>query len=167
MKPVIAQRVTTCHHCKEPIVAGSQRLTDVIPKFVHGEKRYFTRHFHFSNDGQNCMILWATEVFETLPVRIRTNNPKGRPSLGLSSDKKTIRDRLLKKIHNQIRYYILNGKLNLEPQFITEFTEQDLRRAKRFRNNIQESIDALKDVGGVPAQYLVYDNEPETMSTSE
>jgi hypothetical protein len=167
MKPVIARKTTTCHYCKEHIEPGSQRFTDVFPAKnspgSNGTKQYITRHFHHLKSGQekSCLELWALEIFAELPTRFKSNNPRGRPSLGLSPENTEKRSKLLKKLQNQIRYYITQGNLDLtKPQFIIDVTPQDIRRVARFKKNIEETLEALKTVGGIPDKYVRYVKEP-------
>jgi hypothetical protein len=164
MKPVIAQRTTECYYCKLPIKPGEKRLTDVLPRSGRGQEKkfYITRHFHFKQENQDksCLELWAEDIFETLPTRFRSNNPRGRPSLGLSEEATRKRNSLLKRIQNQIRYYIIQGNLDLtEPKYITEISSQDVKRAERFRDNLVSAIKLLEDVGGVPEKYKKYAND--------
>ena len=161
MRPVIAQKKTNCYFCKEPIPAGSQRLTDTVAKKVKGEKRYFTRHFHYDKDNpETCVLSWANKIFDDLPLEIRTNNPKGRPQLDLSQEDKQKRTKLLKSLRNQFRYYVRQGNIDLTPKFPNEIEVKDVKRAKRFKGNLSKLFAELEEVGGVPKQYRDYAGEP-------
>ena len=158
MRPVIAQKKTNCYFCKEIIPAGSQRLTDTVTKELKGERRYFTRHFHFQKDDQtgSCLELWAKKVFERLPIGIRTNNPRGRPQLDLSDDAKIRRTKLLKSLRNQFRYYVRQGNMDLTPKYPNEMDVGDVRKAKKFQSNLDHIFSELTKVGGIPDRYKDY-----------
>ena len=111
MKPVIAKRTTKCTYCKEPIVPGSERLTDKWRiKSSRNPKGYIliTKHFHFrkpgvSIDKNNCFDLYAEAYFDTIPEenrKTKSNNPRGRPPLDLSEEDRAERRRLISKIHS-------------------------------------------------------------------
>ena len=162
MKPVIAQRRTTCHYCKETIMPGDRRLTDVVGRKIGEKIQYTTRHFHFYVEDQpkSCLELWAESIFDTLPTRFKSNNPRGRPSLGLTKEQTVKRGKILKSIQNQIRYYIVQGNLNLtQARYLTEISVQDVRRAQRFRDNLTRLVEELESVGGVPKKYRKYVSE--------
>lgn len=161
MRPVIAQKRTRCYWCKENIPAGSKRLTDTITKKHKGEKRYFTRHFHFQKEDQegSCLELWAVKVFERLPIGVRTNNPRGRPQLDLSTEERTRRTKLLKSLRNQFRYYVSQGNMDLMPKYPNEMDVADVRKAKKFHNNLGRIFDELREVGGIPDRYKDYANQ--------
>lgn len=156
MKPVIAQRKTTCHHCKEEIPAGSRRYTDIVPYFIDGTRYVRTRHFHYQNPNleESCFRLWAEEIFDKLPEGVRTNNPRGRPALDLSTSQMKRRQKLLKSLRNQIRYYINEGRIDLTPKLPMQISIHDVRRAEKFQTNIERIKSQLEELGGVPAKYL-------------
>ncbi len=164
MKPLIARRVTTCYYCKDPIIKGSERLTDSINiKNSNSSTGYFTikRHFHFRKEEdsqQSCHDMWVVEIFARMPPPIiKSNNPRGRPALNLTVEQRTERRILLKRLHSQVRYYITEGNLDLsKPQYLTEVTLRDVRKATRFRNNIITILEALEIVGGIPEKYEGY-----------
>ena len=176
MKPVIAKRTTKCTYCKEPIVPGSERLTDKWRiKSSRNPKGYIliTKHFHFrkpgvSIDKNNCFDLYAEAYFDTIPEenrKTKSNNPRGRPPLDLSEEDRAERRRLISKIHSQLNYYIHGNKLDLtSPQIITDISMQDVRRANRFRKNMREILEGLKKVGGVPKNFQ---NLADTLDSNE
>jgi|TARA_Y100000310_G_scaffold332145_1_gene407176 hypothetical protein len=156
MRPVIAQKKTTCHYCKEEISAGSRRYTDSIPFFIEGKRYIRTRHFHYlaKEMEESCFALWAEEVFDRLPEGVRTNNPRGRPALDLTPEQMKTRQRLLKSLRNQIRYYITGERVTMTPQLPTQMSVHDVKSARRFQENIERIKKELDQVGGVPARYL-------------
>jgi hypothetical protein len=157
MRPVIAQKTTTCIYCKEPITPGSERLTDVIrikPTGAENSKfRYTRRHYHYRspNTGQSCFDTFAKEQFEKLDHTVKAHNPKGRPPLDMSEEDKRTRLKLLRKLHNQINYYISRNNLDYTKQFTLQNIDSRLvKRAERFHDNLREIYAQLELVGGVP-----------------
>lgn len=176
MRPVIARRITTCYYCKDPIVKGSERLSDTIrvrnPQRDDGNYLSIKRHFHFRKedeatdivDTQSCHDKWVVEIFAKMPPPIiESNNPKGRPVLDLTKTQRDQRRELLKRLNSQVRYYITEGHLDLSrPQYLTEVTLRDVRKATRFRDNMICILKDLEKVGGIPKKYEGYLVEEET-----
>lgn len=166
MRPVIARRITTCYYCKDSIVKGSERLTDYIRvKNNQSESGWsiIRRHFHFRKDGEengnrSCHDRWVVEIFSRMPPYVpRSNNPKGRPSLDLTNQQKLTRRFLLKRLAAQVRYYIQEGNLDLsKPQYLIEVTLKSVRKATRFRDNLNDILKGLEQVGGIPKRYEGY-----------
>jgi membrane-bound lytic murein transglycosylase B len=44
-------------------------------------------------------------------------------------------------------------KLDLSPRSISYITQQDVKQAQRFKNNLENLIKELEEVGGVPEGY--------------
>jgi len=161
LRTVIAKRVTTCYYCKDPIEKRSRRLTDYIRIKSNSSPTGWTvirRHFHFRKDEESshsCHDIMATEQFKNMPAEVPTsNNPAGRKPLDLTEDQRTERRRLLKRLAAQQRYYIHDGHLDLSsPKYLIEITRSDVRKATRFNRNLEEIMDALRMVGGIPKKY--------------
>jgi len=86
-----------------------------------------------------------------------SNNPSGRPPLGLTINEMTERTKLLRKVHNQIDYYITKGHLDLStPKYITEIRPADVKKAKKFIENIQQALARINQLGGIPPKYEGY-----------
>ena len=164
MIPVIAQRTTTCYYCKELIKPGEQRLTDTIKTKGKTENNnipyIIRRHFHWEREDQDrsCFELYAGKRFEDIPEedrKVRTNNPNGRPKeLDLTSEQFKIRKNLLKRIRQQYQYYITDGRLDISsPKLLMEINEDDVRKAKKFTNNLKSLVQQLENVGGAPKVY--------------
>ena len=161
MRPVIAQKRTKCYYCKEIILPGARRLDDVLrvkAKAPEGKTpRVITRHFCYRRDEdatQSCFDIWSEEIFEKLPTEVRTNNPKGRPKLDLTDFQRLERAKLLRRLSNQIHYYIHEGHLDLTtPKLPTEISVADVKKAERFHGNVKGILEKLKDLGGIPDRF--------------
>jgi hypothetical protein len=161
MKPVIAVRTTICYECRDPIEPGSRRLSDVFRVRPRGRKSILVRrHFHYDRPGElgtSCFNTWSEKQFDGLERNEISNNPNGRPPLGLSKEDMTERTKLLRKVHNQIDYYIIKGHLDLSsPKYITDISVTDVRKAEKFVNNIKNALTRLSELGGVPPKYQGY-----------
>lgn len=174
MRPVLARRITQCYYCKDPIVKGSQRLTDHIRIKANNESGYMVirRHFHFrkeEEDAQSCHDKWMVGIFERMPALVpRNTNPRGRPLLDLTQTQRETRRTLMKKWVAQVRYYITEGNLDLSrPVYLTDVTLKDVRKATRFRDNLANILEALEKVGGIPEKYKVYMESPEAETEME
>lgn len=163
MRAVIAQKTTKCHHCKEDILPGQERLEDMtrMGRSTNGQDtkaiQMIRRHFHFDSPSQfeserSCYDLYAIGVFEKLPHEIRTNHPQGRPRLDLTSAQTIERNKILKYIGNQVSYYL--PKINLtQSVLLLNVAKADVRRAENFRKNLTTAVTRLQQLGGVPEKY--------------
>jgi len=161
MKPVIAVRTTICYECRDPIFPGARRLSDVFRVRAGGEKSILVRrHFHYDRPdepGISCFNTWSEKQFDGMIQNTTSNNPSGRPPLGLTINEMTERTKLLRKVHNQIDYYITKGHLDLStPKYITEIRPADVKKAKKFIENIQQALARINQLGGIPPKYEGY-----------
>ena len=162
MKAVISQKVTTCYFCKKTIPAKTERLTDVIRYKGKGTTdRLFTqrRHFHFNREEnrRSCYDEYAESIFKKMPEEEwhrKSNNPSGRPSMNISPEQRSTRQKLIRSLYNQINYYVYQGKLDLStPHMLTEIDIKSVRKAERFNRNIRTILSGLRDCGGIPSKY--------------
>ena len=107
--------------------------------------------------------MWVVEIFKKMPAFVpQSNNPRGRPLLNLTGAQRTDRRTLLKKLNAQVRYYIKEGHLDLSrPVYLSGVTFKDVRKATRFRDNLDNILNSLGEVGGIPKKYKGYLSEPE------
>ena len=156
MRPVIAKRKTTCNFCKDEIDVGLYRLTDTVR--IGGKDGVIrTQHYHFEklvdNDSQNCYMEQMKAAFDRLEETKEdhgSNNPNGRPPLDLSDDDRIKRQKLLRRLSNQKRYWLAQNGLKLGLVDVRDITEKDVKRLNRLDSNIKEILAGLEDLGGIP-----------------
>ncbi len=163
MQPVIAKKTTTCHYCKETIIPGSERLSDTTYIRYEAEGvtkyRYNRRHFHFRitpESTTSCYDDYAQEVFKKLPTERVSNNPRGRPAMDISPIDMKRRRSLLRRLYNQLEYYIGKERITTGPVLLTEVSRIDVKRAEKFRDNLAYILLELGKVGGVPDKFKHY-----------
>jgi hypothetical protein len=88
-------RETTCHYCKELNVVGSRRLTDNT--MVNGRLRRV--HYH-----PECFIAMNEEWYQKGNYT-PTSSGGGRPSLGLTTEQRSLRLKLLNRLSYLRRKY--------------------------------------------------------------
>jgi membrane-bound lytic murein transglycosylase B len=169
MRIMKSHRETICKYCGNIINVGEIRLTDTLvigpgKQLYNGEAaatkpRYIRIHFHQARQDQDvsCYELFAQKQADYLASHedavVISNNPKGRPKSNLTDDQRIRRNRLLQRLRQQIHYYMTEKKLDLSPRSISYITQQDVKQAQRFKNNLENLIKELEEVGGVPEGY--------------
>jgi len=142
MKPVIAKRVTTCHHCHEEIQPGGDRLDDVIktPKF------YRRIHYHPAC-FQTKIATWYDENRDKI---ISHPHAGGHPPSNLTEEQRNKRQKILVRLANLVAYYTPRLNLQARPESLTT---DELRQFNNFAMRFKDCDTQLADIGGLPNRY--------------
>ena len=157
MRPMIAQRTTTCHYCNEEIVPGEWRLSDSGQAIItkrNGDKytHYHRRHFHFEKEDQDrsCFDLYSLERFKKMPQGVRGRPGAGRPKLDITEEQMIVRRKLLKRLKHHINYYINSGRIMPQDSESKEDFDIRTKQIQRFSDHMTNIRESLLSNGGIP-----------------
>lgn len=153
MKPVIAKRETICNICKEIIEKGSTRLDDVIRGKGRDRVIYIRRHYH-----TNCYQTYVEEWGDIHRNDSYAGSGGRIGNVDLSEDDKIQRQKLLRNLASCWRYYILEGKLNIQDP-VESLSWDDVRMFENFSFRYRSITSQLSVLGGTPPRYVGVDIE--------